>query len=703
MKRKNLLLFFLLLLTFCLLSVCISASWTAVSTSVSVGSGAFPRIPLKTGTQDEPPFVPGRLLVKLLRGADPISTLRELGVEPVDRIPQVDTWIVKVPEGAELKTAEKLQKDIRVEYAEPDYYVHELLIPNDPLFNRQWHLSLVDCPGAWDIATGSSDIIIAILDTGIDLTHPEFTGKLVAGYNALTQTGSPVDNRGHGTHVAGIAAALTDNGIGVAGVNWGARIMPIKVLDTGGRGSDSTIARGINWAVDNGAKVINLSLGGTNYSNTVYNSVQRARRSGVLLFAAAGNDYLSGNPKLYPAAYEGVVAVGATDNLDRRASYSQTGDYIQFVAPGGDPYGDDDADPNHWITSTWRRASGTSYAMASGTSQSSPIAAGLAALIWSVKPELSSDEVLEIMRSTAVDLGRPGWDPEYGYGRIDVGAALRAVGGASSKNEIKAFITAPKPGDFVSGVAGIYGKIEGSGIVSYRVQFGIGDNPKSWYDLVSKSGVPPPEGMVAQWDTTQLVDGTYTLKLSASSSSGMSVESALVSVVVDNTSPVVEVETPYTGAVISGSTNITIKVKEPNLSAVAVQYGRGEAPSVWFDLEPVKSDNGVYRLVWDTFGLSGGTYTIRAIASDKAGNVGMAWSTVEVRAPVPGDIDGDGRVTVVDAVLALRIALGVAESSPEILRVADLAPMENSTGSRGDGAITVADAVLILRMAVGIS
>lgn len=700
MKRKNILYFFISLLAFHLSLTC-SSSRAAVTASASSGSGAVPRIPLETGIQNEPLFVPGRLLVKLLRGADPVSTFRELGVEPVDRIPQVDTWIVKVPEGAELKTAEKLQKDIRVEYAEPDHYVYELLIPNDPLFSRQWHLSLVDCPGAWDIATGSSDIIIAILDTGIDLTHPEFTGKLVAGYNALTQIGSPVDNRGHGTHVAGIAAALTNNGVGVAGVSWGARIMPIKVLDTGGRGSDSTIARGINWAVDNGAKVINLSLGGTSYSNTVYNSVQRARRSGVLLFAAAGNDYLSGNPKLYPAAYDGVIAVGATDNLDRRASYSQTGDYIQFVAPGGDPYGDDDADPNHWITSTWRRASGTAYAMASGTSQSSPIAAGLAALIWSVKPDLSSDEVLEIMRSTAVDLGKPGWDPEYGYGRIDVGAALRAVGGTGTKNEMKAFITAPKPGEFISGIVGVYGKIEGSSIVSYRVQFGIGDSPKSWYDLASKSGVPP-EGVVAQWDTTQLVDGTYTLKLVASSAGGMSSESAPVSVVVDNTPPVVEVESPYTGSVISGSIGITVKVKEPNLSAVAVQYGRGEAPSVWFDLEPVKSDNGAYRVTWDTFGLPGGTYTIRAIASDKAGNVGMAWSTVEVQTPALGDIDGDGRVTVADAVLALRIALGVVESPPEILRVADLAPMENSTGSRGDGAITVADAVLILRMAVGI-
>ncbi|MGC8834061.1 MAG: S8 family serine peptidase [Armatimonadota bacterium] len=702
MKRKSILYFFISLLTLYLPLTC-SSSRAAVNASASTSSDAVPRIPLETRIQNEPLFVPGRLLVKLLRGADPVSTFRDLGVEPVDRIPQVDTWIVKVPEGAELKTAGKLQKDIRVEYAEPDHYVHELLIPNDPLFSRQWHLSLVDCPGAWDIATGSSDIIIAILDTGIDLTHPEFTGKLVAGYNALTQTGSPVDNRGHGTHVAGIAAALTNNGIGVAGVSWGARIMPIKVLDTGGRGSDSTIARGINWAIDNGAKVINLSLGGTSYSNTVYNSVQRARRSGVLLFAAAGNDYLSGNPRLYPAAYDGVVAVGATDNLDRRASYSQTGDYIQFVAPGGDPYGDDDADPNHWITSTWRRASGTAYAMASGTSQSSPIAAGLAALIWSVKPDLSSDEVLEIMRSTAVDLGKPGWDPEYGYGRIDVGAALRAVGGTGTKNEMRAFITAPKPGEFISGIVGVHGKIEGSGIVSYRVQFGIGDNPKSWYDLASKNGVPPPEGVVAQWDTTQLVDGTYTLKLVASSAGGMSSESAPVSVVVDNTPPVAEVESPYTGSVISGIMDVTVKVKEPNLSAVAVQYGRGEAPSVWFDLEPVNSDNGVYRVTWDTFGLPGGTYTIRAIASDKAGNVGIAWSTVEVQTPVLGDIDGDSRVTVADAVLALRIALGVVESPPEILRVADLAPVENSTGSRGDGAITVADAVLILRMAVGIS
>jgi len=319
-------------------------------------------------------------------------------------------------------------------------YLPQPITPNDTHYTTyQWNLPQVRASYAWAVSTGSSDVVVAVLDTGADLTHPDLQGKFVAGYDFIHNGADPSDDEGHGTHVAGIVAALTDNSRGVAGVSWGGKIMPVKVLDWQGLGVSSQIAQGIIWATDHGARIINMSLGGENGSATLQNAVNYAYSRGALVVAAAGNEYQAGNPVIYPAAYPHVLAVAATGNEDEHARYSETGYYVDVAAPGGNPTSSWDSNPNHWIMSTcWRGASYGEYAQIAGTSQAAPHVAGLAALVWSVNPTLSNDQVEQIIEETAVDVGTPGRDDVFGYGRIDAYRALaRASRGALAAEPVQ--------------------------------------------------------------------------------------------------------------------------------------------------------------------------------------------------------------------------------------------------------------------------
>jgi type VII secretion-associated serine protease mycosin len=314
-------------------------------------------------------------------------------------------------------------------------YLPEPVIPNDTRYSTyQWNLPQIRAPYAWAVSTGSSDVIVAVLDSGVDLTHPDLEGQLVAGYDFVNTDTNPSDDRGHGTHVAGIVAAHTNNNQGMASVAWGSKIMPVKVLDSRGRGTHSQGADGIIWATGQGARIINLSLGGESSSATLQNAVNYAYDRGVLVVAAAGNKYEQGNPVMYPAAYPHVLAVAATGDQDEHADYSETGAYVDVAAPGGNPSSSWDSNPDHWILSTyWRGAGRGEYLQVSGTSQAAPHVAGLAALVWSVNPSMSNDQVEQVIEETAVDLGAPGRDDVFGYGRIDAYKALvRAPYGASA-------------------------------------------------------------------------------------------------------------------------------------------------------------------------------------------------------------------------------------------------------------------------------
>ncbi|PLT46520.1 Protease [Paenibacillus pasadenensis] len=286
------------------------------------------------------------------------------------------------------------------------------IVPNDRLYSDyQWNLPSIETEIGWNLSKGSDGVKVAVLDTGVQLDHPDLEGKLAEGYNVVTSGQQPDDDVGHGTHVAGIIAAAVNNGEGVAGLTWYNKIMPVKVLDSSGAGSTYSVAQGLIWAADHGAKVINMSLGNYAQAEFLHDAIKYAYDKDVVLVAASGND--NSEQPGYPAAYPEVFAVGSTDSRGQKSSFSNYGDYIDAAAPGDS------------IASTYP---GSQYAALSGTSMASPHVAALAALIRSLNPQLTNVEVYDIMRSTARDLGAKGRDPYFGYGQIDIDKALRAAG-----------------------------------------------------------------------------------------------------------------------------------------------------------------------------------------------------------------------------------------------------------------------------------
>ncbi|WP_020615614.1 S8 family peptidase [Paenibacillus daejeonensis] len=291
----------------------------------------------------------------------------------------------------------------------------EPIIPNDALYSDyQWNLSNIMTETGWNVSKGGEDVIIAVLDTGVQSDHPDLAGQLTTGYNVIDGSQSSEDDVGHGTHVAGIIGAAVNNNEGVAGISWYNKIMPVKVLDSSGAGTTYSVAEGIIWATDNGAKVINMSLGNYASAQFLHDAIRYAYDRDVVLIAASGNDNTS-RPG-YPAAYPEVFAVAATDAHEARAPFSNYGDYIDVAAPGDG------------IASTYP---GSQYAALSGTSMAAPHVAGLAGLIRTKNPLLTNEEVMEVMRSTAKDLGKRGKDEDFGYGQIDVIQALQAASGSS--------------------------------------------------------------------------------------------------------------------------------------------------------------------------------------------------------------------------------------------------------------------------------
>ncbi|MGO4273127.1 S8 family peptidase, partial [Paenibacillus sp. TAF58] len=282
-------------------------------------------------------------------------------------------------------------------------------MPNDNLYSKyQWNLPLIETVQGWQLTRGSKDMIVAVVDTGADLKHPDLTNKLLPGYNVISDNDNPQDDVGHGTHVTGVIAALVNNNLGVAGMTWYNKVLPVKVLDQTGAGSTYSVAQGIIWAADHGAKVMNLSLGNYADSSFLHDAIRYAYNKDVALIAASGNDNTE-RPG-FPAAYPEVLAVAASDSQNNKAPFSNYGDYIAVTAPGVS------------IASTYPN---NQYAALSGTSMASPHVTALAALVRSTNPSLKNTEVYEIIKQSAQDLGTQGKDKYFGFGLIDVVKAVK--------------------------------------------------------------------------------------------------------------------------------------------------------------------------------------------------------------------------------------------------------------------------------------
>lgn len=376
-----------------------------------------------------PEFVAGELVVGLADGysiGSVRSTMSSLGMylapTPEELSSELNVSILNVPPGSELAARDELLKSPAVLFAEPNYIVTADLIPNDSRWMDQYGPSLVHAPAAWDITTGSADVILAVIDSGLDTGHPEFTGRLLTGKDYVDGSLPVQDACGHGTHVAGIAAAAGNNAEGVAGMAWGIKILPVRVLDKTCGGSFADVAAAILWSVNQGADVINLSLGSASPSTLMENATYWAYDHGVTVVASAGNSGTT--PIYYPARYPWVVSVGSVDNTTLRAPSSSFGADLDLVAPGVD------------ILSTTPRTTfdlekapynaTRTYGYLSGTSMASPHVAGAVALMLSAFPTKFNhpDKVTQALTATALDLGDSGKDNYYGYGLLQIDAAL---------------------------------------------------------------------------------------------------------------------------------------------------------------------------------------------------------------------------------------------------------------------------------------
>jgi thermitase len=355
-------------------------------------------------------YVPGELLVGV-RGPGSLASRTApaaIGAQVVQELPEIGVLRLRLPKGLSVERAiQQLRGSSGVVFAEPNYLLRLAHIPNDPMYPLQWNLPKISSEAGWDVSRGSSSVLIAIVDTGADLDHPDLAAKLVQGYDFVNGDSVPEDDHGHGSHVAGIAASATNNAVGIAGVGYDCRLLPIKSMGSDGTGSTSDVAAGVNWAVTQGAKVVCLSLGSTSTSSTMSAAVSNAWNNGVLVVAAAGND--GSQQQFYPAAYPNAIAVGASDSNDQRASFSNFGAWVDVAAPGTS------------IRSTYRSAQ---YAVMDGTSMAAPHVAGLGGLLWAhLGLATNVSAIRSRIENNVVPVGT--W---VAKGRIDVRRALLDLG-----------------------------------------------------------------------------------------------------------------------------------------------------------------------------------------------------------------------------------------------------------------------------------
>jgi serine protease len=406
----------------------------SISGTVSVGAAAT--------SLGQAEFVPGELIVKFRSGVSlqSVQTLSAGGVQlqQVRPLSLENAYLYRTVQTREavLEGLNALRTRADVEYAQPNFILRPQATPNDPRFADQWNLPAINLPAAWDLTKGSGNVVVAVLDTGIVSGHEDLSGKLVSGYNFISDPagGGPrgpnpedTDTNGefHGTHVAGIIGAATDNGKGVAGVGWSTKILPVRVISANG-GTTADIIDGLRWAAGlsvsgaptnpKAADVINLSLGGSGKcsdSPALQSAINDALGKGAIITVAAGNSNVDANT-FTPASCSGVITVGATGRDGNRASYSNYGPRVDLMAPGGDA--------DNGILST---INNNSYGLLAGTSQAAPHVAGVIALMKAIKPGLTSGEALSILKSTARAISSCGGN--CGAGLIDAGAALNKL------------------------------------------------------------------------------------------------------------------------------------------------------------------------------------------------------------------------------------------------------------------------------------
>jgi thermitase len=555
--------------------------------------------------QDVPPgYAKGHVLVKFREGltdqqrGQAIASIRAKGLHLLGnlKVHSVDL----LPGQEEKDAVARLQRRSEVEFAELDQVVSAagIVVANDPGLPNQWFLPNISAPDAWNLTTGSPNVIVAILDTGCEPNHPDLLPNYVPGWNFYNNNSDTSDPNGHGTAVAGCVGASGNNSLGIASVSWNSKIMPVRIADANGYAYWSTVAQGMQWAVDHGAKIENCSYVGLAGSSTIQNAAQYVFSHGGLFVACAGNDAI--DPGF--TANSNILIVSGTDESNNRAYFSDYGNFVTVSAPATNIY-------------TTQTAALGYYATWAGTSFAAPQTCGVLALEWAANPALTNAQVRSVLLQSVDDLGNPGWDAYFGYGKIN---ALRAVQMALAQ------ATTPVATDTTPPTVSLAAPLSGATVSgSISVQANASDDTGVASVTFSVDGVSQGIASAApynfSWNTASVANGSHTLKVMASDAAG-NTASAQISVTVSNgpldTSPPTVSIASQAGS--KTSTSITVNATaSDNVGVMKVE--------LWVDgkLSQTRTTSpwsfSVSTRKWAT-----GPHTLQCKAYDAAGNVGLS-------------------------------------------------------------------------------
>jgi thermitase len=573
-------------------------SRTRILLVASASSLAFSAQAAQPNVSGEGPWAKSRIIVMPRAGlseVDLASVLRVHGGKPT-RIGQSGLFIVDLPaQASEKAVVEALAHNPHLKFAELDRRGSINAVWNDPYLGSEWHLSKIGAPTAWDVSQGSG-VTIAVLDTGVDGSHPDLSSRMVPGWNYVGDNSNTSDVMGHGTKVAGSVAAASDNLIGVSSVTGQARIMPLLVADSSGYFYYSNIAQALTYAADHGARVATISLEGMYKSLTVQNAAQYMKSKGGLVAVSAGNNGIDEN--VTPTTT--MIPVSATDSNDALASWSSYGKFVAMSAPG---------------VGIWTTTVGGGYGAVSGTSFSSPITAGVIALIMAANPKLSNTQVETALYASAVDLGASGRDIYYGYGRVNAAGAVQAAIQTTSTADTQpptATIASPGAGTTVSSLVPVN--------VSATDNVGVAKVDLLVNGSSVASDLSSPYAF--SFDSSKVPNGSATLTAIAYDNAGNSASSTSVTVNVanqsavtaDSTPPTVTIQNPTNGALVSGMVTITTSAADNSGSS-------GIRQDLFIGGTRVATGTGsTLSYKWNTRKAGKGLYTIEAVATDAAGN-----------------------------------------------------------------------------------
>lgn len=557
---------------------------------------------------------PGRVIIEAKAGladADLDKMLKAHGAGKRKKIGQSRMHVVTLPPGLSAEEAvAKLSRREELKFAELDRAVSVGMAVNDPYMGSSWHLSKIGAPQAWDTTLGAG-VTIAILDSGVNSAHPDLKDRMVPGYNWQDNNSDTSDICGHGTAVAGAAAASVNNAIGGAGVAGSAKIMPVRIayMDPaqGCYAYYSVIVSGLTYAADNGARVANVSFGGLAASASFKSAARYMKNKGGLVFISAGNSNIDENM----AADNAFIAVSSTDSSDNRSGFSSWGNFVSLAAPG---------------SGIWTTNNGLGYSSWNGTSFSSPVSAGVAGLVMSARPDLTSEQVESILFSSAVDLGAAGRDPVFGYGRVSASQAIEAA---------KSF---QAPRDAIAPIASIASPMANSS-VSGLVAVGVkaSDNTGVAFVELKVNGTVVATDNEApysfSWNSAGSANGMASLSAVAYDAAGnagvsptvmVNVANGLPVVVKDTVAPVVSINNPLAGFVsgpvavsVSSTDNAGAAGISSTLSIDGVVKAQGKGGSLSYN--------------WNTRKATKGAHTIVATSRDAAGNSASTSVAVTVR------------------------------------------------------------------------